>query len=487
MSAHGHDRLSALDESFLHIEGPCTPMHVGAVSIFEGRRLRDANGWLDQERLARFVDARLAAVPRFRQKLAFVPLGQGRPLWVDDPHFNLLYHLRFSALPAPGDPRGLTALVGRLMSQPLDRHRPLWELYVVDGLAGDRVALVWKTHHCMVDGVSGMELAAVLFDLDPEAPEPPPPAPWKPRPAPSEAVRLVDAWLERSEVEQHHRHTLRAALRAPREAFAKLEEVLGGMGSLMGGGLAPRSSLNVPIGPHRRYQAVRIGLERAKAIKNALGGTVNDVVLVAVTGALRALFLARGEAVTGVELHTLVPVSVRSPGEAGELGNRVSALVVALPLGEKDPRRRLAAVIERMAELKKSHEVVGAEMLTRFSGFAPATLLQQAARLQSAQRFVNLVVTNVPGPQLPLFLLGARLLEVYPCVPLAPNLAMSVAVVSYDGALGFGLMGDWDAMADLAELGAHLERAFGELEALARPRRRAPAKRAPGRARKRAR
>lgn len=467
--SHAHDRLSALDESFLHIEGPCTPMHVGAVSIFEGERLRDANGWLDQERLARFVEARLDGVPRFRQKLAFVPLGQGRPLWVDDPHFNLLYHLRFSALPAPGDARGLTALVGRLMSQPLDRHRPLWELYVVDGLAGDRVALVWKTHHCMVDGVSGMELAAVLFDLDPDAPEPTPAVPWKPRPAPSEAVRLVDAWLERSEVEQHHRRTLRAALRAPREAFAKLEEVLGGMGSLMGGGLAPKSSLNVPIGPHRRFETVRIELARAKALKNALGGTVNDVVLAAVTGALRALFLERGDAVTGVELHTLVPVSVRSADESGALGNRVSALVVALPLGEKDPRRRLGAVRERMAALKQSHEVVGAEMLTRFSGFAPATLLQQAARLQSAQRFVNLVVTNVPGPQLPLYLLGARLTEVFPCVPLAPNLAMSVAVVSYDGALGFGLIGDWDAMADLASLAAHLERAFAELEALARP------------------
>ncbi len=466
MDAANADRLSPLDAAFLHLEGPSTPMHVGAVSIFEGARLRNAQGWLDQSRLFRLVEARLARVPRFRQKLAFVPLGQGRPLWVDDPHFNVRYHVRISALPAPGDDRALEALVGRLMSQQLDRNRPLWELDIVDGLADGRVALVWKTHHCMVDGVSGMELAAHLFDVDPEVPEPPPAEPWKPRPAPSEAVRLVDAWIERATQDAERRRTLRAALGSPRETLAKLDELRDGMVSLVGSGLAPKTSLNRPIGPHRRVVGRLVELARAKSIKNALGGTVNDVVLAAVAGALRALLLERGEAVRGIDLHTLVPVSVRTAAQAGALGNRVSALIVGLPIGEASPRRRYAALVAHTAELKRSHEVVGAEMLTSFSGFAPATLLQQATRLQWAQRFVNLVVTNVPGPQFPLYFAGAPLREVFPCVPLAPNLAMSVAVVSYAGSLGFGLVGDWDAMPDIDRFGDHLGAAFDELEML---------------------
>ncbi len=461
------DRLSALDAAFLHLEGPSTPMHVGAVSIFEGARLRDSRGWLDQPRLIRRIEARLDRVPRFRQKLAFVPLGQGRPLWVDDSHFNIRYHVRMSALPAPGDDASLAALVGRLMSQQLDRHRPLWELDVVDGLAGDRVALVWKTHHCMVDGVAGMELAAHLFDADDDTPEPPPPAPFVARPAPSEALRLVDAWIERATLDSARGRTLREALRTPRETLARLDDLREGMVSLVGGGFAPRTSLNRPIGPHRRFVGRTVALARAKAVKNALGGTVNDVVLAAVAGALRALLLERREAVRGLELHALVPVSVRDAAQAGALGNRVSALVVGLPVGEADPRRRHATLVARTAELKRSHEMVGAQMLTSFSGFAPATLLQQAVRLQWAQRFVNLVVTNVPGPQFPLYFAGARLREVFPCVPLAPNLTMSVAVVSYAGALCFGLMGDWDAMADLERFGAELDAAFAQLESIA--------------------
>ena len=416
------DRLSPLDASFLHIEGPSNPMHVGAVCTLDAGAMRNGDGWIDQERMIRHVENRLHSVPRFRQRVSWVPFGQGRPLWVDDLDFNIRYHVRFTALPSPGGDAELKNLVGRLMSQHLDRHKPLWELYLVDGLERDRIALVWKTHHCMVDGVSGMELATVLFDLDADYEAPEAPA-WEPRPTPSEALRLVDALIERSTERAELARSFRATLRAPRSALKKAQEVADGVTSFLGQGPAPKTCLNAPIGPHRRFETVTVPLSEVKEIKNTLGGTVNDVVLAGVAGCLRRFLLHRGEAIGGMNLRVMVPVSVRAAEEQGALGNRVSGMMASLPVGDPDPVNRFRTIRDSMAELKRSPQAMTADAMMGLTGFAPATILQQAARVQSSQRLFNLCVTNVPGPQFPLYVSGAQLENVYPTVPIMANLA----------------------------------------------------------------
>jgi WS/DGAT/MGAT family acyltransferase len=458
----GHrDRLTALDAGFLHLERGGAHMHVASILVFEG----DPPGY---DELVAALDARLHLVPRYRQKLAHVPLGQGRPVWVDDPHFNLRYHVRHSALPEPGSDEQLKLLAARLFARPLDRTKPLWELSLVEGLeGGTRFAIVAKTHHALVDGVSGVDVTSVLFDT---SPDPTPPArearQWVPRPEPADAELLAQALLERATVPAEAARGLRALTRAPRHALAEAGERLVGLGAMAWAGMraAPPTPFNVPIGPHRRYTWVDADLPRFKAIKDALGGTLNDVVLAAVALALGRFLRRRGEPTDDLVLKAMVPVSVRADAQRGALGNRVAAMWAPLPVGERDPRTVFAEVSGAMRGLKESGQAVGAVALTALADFAPPTIMSQAARLQARQRLFNLVVTNVPGPQVPLYLLGRRLERFYPVVPLARNQALGIAIMSYNGRLGFGLLGDYDAMPDLDALGHDLERAIADLE-----------------------
>jgi WS/DGAT/MGAT family acyltransferase len=452
------DRLTGLDASFLHMERAGAHMHVASVSIFEGEapshvEFRD------------HIESRLHLVPRFRQKLRLVPFGQGRPVWVDDPFLNLDYHVRRTALPAPGSEEQLRNLAARIFSQQLDRTKPLWELWLVEGLDDDRFAIVGKSHHALVDGVSGVDITTVLFDVEAE-PEHPPlrPPKWAPRPEPTDVDLLRDALRERVTSPKEIVRGVRAALRGPRQ-------VLRGLGAtgkfLEVATKAPPTPFNVEIGPHRRLAFVRADLGDFKRVKDAHGGTVNDVVLSVVTGALGNYLRARGHETDELELRAMVPVSVRADEERGALGNRISAMMAPLPVWCEDPVQRLGLVSETMGDLKGSGQAVGAEILTRLTDFAPTTIASQAARLQPAQRFFNLVVTNVPGPQFPLYVLGRRMESIFPLVPLARRQALCVGIMSYDGQIDFGLVGDLDGMADLESFGLDLERAVGEILATA--------------------
>jgi diacylglycerol O-acyltransferase len=471
------DRLTGLDSSFLHLERDAAHMHVAGCMVFQGATP-------DYDELVAQIVSRLHLVPRYRQRLALVPFGQGRPVWVDDPHFNVRFHVRHTALPHPGGDEQLKRLAGRVFSQALDRSRPLWELWLVDGLSDDRFALLSKTHHALVDGVSGVDIATVLFDA---SPDPMPVAPadqeWIPRPLPTSAQLLADALLERATVPAEIVRGVRAALRGPRNILGRLERAAGGVSAMAKAGLqmAPSSPFNVRIGPHRRFTWVHGDLAQFKAIKNSLGGTVNDVVLTAVAGGLGRYLRMHGEDTDDLVLRAMVPVSVRADVERGALGNRVAAMWAPLPVGLSDPVQRLLTISRDMEGIKESGQAVGAQVLTELSGFAPPTIMAQAARLQARQRLFNLVVTNVPGPQFPLYMLGRQLEAMYPMVPLAENQALGIAIMSYNGQLNFGLNADYDALTDLEALADELRAAIEELVAAAggtpeaEPGRRAPA------------
>ncbi len=456
------DRLTGLDSSFLHLERDAAHMHVAGCMVFEGQ----APAYED---LVDEVLSRLHLVPRYRQRLAFVPLNQGRPVWVDDPHFNITYHVRHTALPRPGGDEELKRLCGRVFSQALDRARPLWELWLVEGLSDDRFAVLSKTHHALVDGISGVDIATVLFDTSPDPmPVAAPDHEWVPKPLPGRAQLLADALLERATVPGEIVRGVRATVRGPRQVARRVGGALVSVGAMAWAGLqaAPPSPFNVRIGPHRRFTWVRSDLAQFKAIKDELGGTVNDVVLTVVTGALGRYMRRHGHA-TDVDLRAMVPVSVRADVERGALGNRVAAMWAPLPVGLTDPRKRLRRISAAMKDLKGSGQAVGAQMLTELSGFAPPTIMAQAARLQARQRLFNLVVTNVPGPQVPLFMLGRELEALYPMVPLAENTALGIAIMSYNGQLNFGLVADYDALADVETLADELGTSIEELAAAA--------------------
>jgi WS/DGAT/MGAT family acyltransferase len=461
------DRLSPLDASFLHFEDAGAHMHVGSVVLLEGPAP-------SADELIAHVQGRLHLVPRYRQKLAVPPLAQARPVWIDDPHFNLGYHVRHTALPAPAGEEELRSLAGRLFSQRLDRSKPLWELWLVDR-AGEGFALISKTHHCLVDGVSGVDIASVLFDLEADPPPSDPPPTWHPQPEPSPAALVADAVADAATF------PFAAARAAGSVSPTNVARTLSGMGSFLRAGVAaPASPLNRPIGPHRRFAYFETPLDRVKQIKNGLGGTVNDVVLAAVAGGLRRWLLADGHEIGERWLRAMVPMSTRALEERGALGNRVTTMYAPLPVGLPGVRDRFRAVHEAMGGLKESGQAVGADVLTRLTGFAPPTVLAQAARLQGRQRLFNLVVTNVPGPQFTLYLLGRRLQGIYPQVPLARNTALGIALMSYDGRLCWGLLGDYDALPGIEDVCACVNH---ELDALAeaagvkpKPRRRAKAK-----------
>ncbi|WCB95639.1 Putative diacylglycerol O-acyltransferase [Baekduia alba] len=460
------DRLTAVDASFLAQEGPASHMHIGGIVICEG----PAPGY---EEMLDHIRTRLHLVPRYRQRLAQPPLETGRPLWVDDPTFNLEYHVRQTALPAPGAEDQLMRLTARIMSQQLDRSKPLWEMWIVEGLDDGGFAVVSKTHHAMVDGISGVDLATVMFDLSPVPVAPPhPDEPWQPHVEPTGAELVAGGALGLARVVAGGVAGAVSLARNPSASLRALSEAGQGLGEVAWAGLnpAPPTPLNVEIGPHRRYRVVRNRLTDFKEVKNAFGGTVNDVVLTVVTGALRDWLHSRGVRTEGLELRALVPVSTRSSDERGSLGNRITVMRGPLPVYIADPIARLRAVKAAMDGLKESKQAVGAEVLTGAQSFAPPTVLAQASRLNFSTRLFNLIVTNVPGPQLPLYVRGREMHDVFPVAFLPKGHGLAVAIMSYNGQMNFGLLGDYDALPDLDRIGDGIEAALAELLALARRR-----------------
>src|SRR3954453_17806429 len=472
--AHG-DRLSAVDASFLAQERGNSHMHVGAVLIFEG----PAPAYDD---FLNHIRSRLHLVPRYRHKLAFPPLETGRPIWVDDPNFNLESPVRHTALPHPGSEEQLRALAARIHSQRLDRAKPLWETWLVQGLERGRFALISKSHHALARGISGVDLMTVLFDATP-IPQlaPHEGEPWTAarEPGPLQLAARGVKGLARLPFELAGGALSAAA--HPAESLDGVKEALEGIGEVAWAGLnpAPETPLNVPIGPHRRLSFVRNDLSDLKLVKNTLGGTVNDVVLTVVAGGLRQWLRARGVRTEGLERRALVPVSVRGKDEHHDLGNRMVVMPGPLPVYVEDPVARLRVVRQAMDGLKESKQAVGAEVITGLEALAPPTILAQASRLQFSTRLFNLLVTHVPGPQFPPYVLGRELQDLFPVAFLPENQALAVAIMSYNGSIDFGLLGDYDAMPDLEELGDDLRESLAELVAAAGPaprrRRRTPA------------
>jgi WS/DGAT/MGAT family acyltransferase len=465
------DRLSVVDASFLAQERQSSHMHVGAVLVFEGPPPA-------REDFIETIESRLHLVPRYRQKLCVPRLEMGRPLWVDDPSFNIDYHVRHTALPAPGSTDQLRRLAGRIFAQRLDRSKPLWETWLVQGLEENRFALINKVHHSMVDGVAGVDLATVLFDLTPVPPEiPPPDKEWHPHPEPSQAEIVAAGVRDLVRLPFGLAGRAVSAVQRPGRTFDEAREALEAMGEVAWAELnpAPDVPLNVEIGPHRRVAWVRSSLDDFKRIKNALGGTVNDVVLAVVSGALARWLRTRGVRTEGLELRALVPVSIRAENEHGQLGNRIAAMRGPLPVYAGDPVERLQIVREGMKGLKESKQALGAEVIAGLQDFAPPTLLAQASRVNFSTRLFNLIVTNVPGPQFPLYLLGRELLELIPIAFLPENHALAVAIMSYNGGVDFGLLGDYDALPDLEDFGGYLEDSLAELLEAAKSREPEPA------------
>jgi WS/DGAT/MGAT family acyltransferase len=457
------ERLSPLDASFLHVEDDVSHMHIASVAIFEGPNPPFAD-------VVAMVRGKLPLVPRYRQVVKFVPLDLGRPVWVDDPHFNIEYHVRHTALPAPGGESELRKLVGRVMAQQLDRNKPLWEIWVVQGLEDGHWAMMSKTHHCMVDGVSGTDLLALTLDVLPEGSEPVPDD-WQPDEQPSQTTLVAQALGERMRSPYEFVRSIRSATRVPRQSIAALTDIAKGLRAMAGlAAPTPESSLNGPIGPHRRWDWAETTVDDIKHVRKGTGATFNDVVLTAITKGFRDLLQSRGESVDRV-VRTLVPVSVRprdASGKAigdGTFENKVSAMFAELPVSIEDPLERLASIAKQMTGLKESKQALAGEALTSLSGFAPPMLLALGTRIASRtpQRNVNTVTTNVPGPQVPLYAAGRRMLKAYPYVPLAGSVRIGVAIFSYNGQVNFGVTGDYDTAPDIGVLCRGIEDGMAEL------------------------
>ena len=457
---HG-ERLSAMDLSLLATEDGRAHMHIGSVSLYEAGPLRAPHGGIDIDRVLAFAEAQLPKFPRLRQRLAWVP-GFGQPVWVDDEHFNLRFHLRHTALPPPGDLRALKRLAGRVFSQEFDRAKPLWGYWFVDGVADDRIAVISKLHHCMADGLAGVALGNLLVGPDPDY-RPEPAGEWDPRPVPPASRLVLDELRHRVTAPWRLLHAggpvatgERTPVRAPS---------IGGIGALLGNAVhhVSPTALNVDIGPHRRFDWTRLPFDEVRRIGRTGGGTVNDAVLAIATGALRAYLHRRGEAVDGLEFRVVVPVSMRTDAGRSPPGNRVSEMIVRLPLGEPDPRARLRIVAETTRGLKAAGQAGAGDLLSQAVELLPARLVGPIFRRAARSSAANLIVTNVPGPRVPVFLLGARQLETYPMVPLLANQALGIALLSYDGGLFWGFNADWDAVEDLHDLVEDVEAAFAEL------------------------
>ena len=452
------DRLTAIDASFLSNENESSHMHIGAMLIFEGPPPA-------YEEFVDHVETRLPFVPRYRQKLVYPPIETGRPLWVDDTSFNLSFHMRHTALPSPGGEKELVALANRIFSQSLDRTKPLWEMWLVQELENDRFAVLIKSHHAMIDGISGVDIGTVLFDVTADAEPIQHTEKWSPRPEPSSLSLLRQGVGELASVPVGLAERAVGAFRNPQNVLDRVGEGAEGLAEVARAfaDSAPDVPMNVEIGPHRRIALARADLADFRVVKDAFGTTVNDVVLAVVAGSVRNWLIKRDVDVEGLELRAMVPVSVRGEDEHGQLGNRLATMRAPLPVYEPDPVQRLLIVSAAMDGLKQSKQALGAEVIARLNDFAPPTLLAQAARLTFSTRLFNLLVTNVPGPQMPLYVLGHKLEETFPVAFLAKNHALAVGVMSYNGQFNFGFLGDYDAMPDLKDISSGIRVALDEL------------------------
>jgi len=465
MAESYHERLTALDQSFLAFETRNAPMHVAITAIFEPGALTGADGGVDMERVRQHIAARLRLIPRYRQRLVHSALIAD-PVWIDDASFDLGYHVRHASLPRPGGERQLQRRCAEILERGLDRARPLWEIWIIEGLEGGRFAMVAKVHHCMVDGIAGIDILAALLDTAPSE-DVEPIEPWAARPAPRQRELLAGDVRRRAESLLAVARGLGDWLRDPRQAGRSVGEGATALLRLLGKlGSAPSTPFNEPIGPHRRIDWFSVDLAEVKAIRTRLGGTINDVVLTTVAGAV-GRFLAKRRVWLDGEFRTVVPVSVRTVDERGSTGNRVSVWLTTLPVHERDARQRLAAVRAETEELKTAHEAMGAEMVTQAAEWTTGNVVNLIARLINSARRFNLIVTNVPGPPVPFYLLGARMEAIYPHLPLFENQGLSVALLSYAGTLSWGIGGDWNQMPDLAEFVAALAESFAELRAAA--------------------
>jgi WS/DGAT/MGAT family acyltransferase len=458
------DRLTPVDASFLHQEGPSSHMHIGGVMVFEG----------PPPSLAEFQDhirTRLHLVPRYRQKLAATAIDSGRPVWVDDPSFSVEYHVRHTALPA-SDWEHLQSLTARIFSQALDRKRPLWEMWLVEGLEQDRFAIISKSHHSLIDGIAGIDMVTVLFDLSPRPPDSLDPSlrPWQPQPEPGAGQLLSAALRGALRTEAKLASGLLDAISHPEVALGRARDALEGVGEIVWALLnpAPPAPLNVEIGPYRRFIGIASSLDDFKLVKDTFGGTVNDVVLSVVSGAIRTFLISRGVRTEGLELRALVPVSVRARSDHGTMGNRIVAIRGPLPVFIADPLERHRYIAKEMAGLKESKQAMGAKVIAGAQEFAPPTILAQASRLQFSTRLFNLIITNVPGPQLPLYMRGRQLLQGFPVAFLPEGHALAIAIMSYNGQLNFGLLGDFDAVPDIDHIGDDIAVELATLVALAK-------------------
>ena len=463
--AQGHlDRLSSVDAGFLHMEEDGAHMHIGALGIFEGPAPSGPA-------FRTHIDSRLPQLPRYRQRIQLMPLGTGRPVWVEDESFRLDYHVRHSALPSPGGDDELMALVNRVIGQRLDRSKPLWELWLVEGLENDRWAIISKTHHAMIDGVSGVDLMTVLFDIEPTTAVEAAPPPWTPAKAPGTVELLVGGaqGLVRNALQLSTKGALLAA--RPKEAVQSTIGVVSAVAETLRPMVdaAPKTPLNQKPGPHRVVAAVTTKLSDYKVAKAATGATVNDVVLSAVAGALGKFLDDRGVDTKGLQLRACVPVSLRPDSKKGALGNEIAIMMASLPVGLTDPKARLSFVQAAMEHLKSSKQAEGAKVLTSIENALPPAILARAARLGFSSRLYNLLVTNVPGPQIPIYLLGRQLQELVPLVFLAPEHLLAIGIMSYNGNVTYGLMADADGVPDLHVLAGYLEEALAEHVTSARP------------------
>lgn len=458
------ERMSAADVAFLHRERRTTPQHVGGLAVFAS-----PPAGFDYDRLVRLLEERISLAPRYRQKVRTVPGHLANPMWVDDPTFDITYHVRRSAMPRPGTDQQLLDFCARIQSRRLDRSRPLWEMYLVEGLSEGRVAIVTKTHEAMVGDKDGIDLAQVIFDAAP-APRRTVEALWMPGPEPSTLELLRDAVAGVVRRPIALTDTARAAIRDVGTIAARATSLVGGVVTA-GQAVLRRpntSALHVELSEQRRLSIARTRLEHYRRVRDAFGGTVNDAMLAVVAGALRGWLLSRAEPMRpATSVRALVPVSVidhdHRAGSARP--NLVRPLLVDLPVGEPDPVLRLAQLRYAMASHKASGRAVGADTLSALSGFAPPTLHALGARAASGltRRMFSLVITNVPGPQVPLYAAGVRMTEMFPILPLAEGQAMSIALTSYDGGVYYGINGDRDAMRDVKLVAELIEESLGEL------------------------
>jgi WS/DGAT/MGAT family acyltransferase len=462
------DRMSALDAGFFFAESENTPMHVGSVAVFEG----PAPSYGD---VVRLLLSKLPAVPRYRQRVRQVPLQMGRPVWADDPHFQILYHVRHTAVPSPGSDEQLRNLAGRVLGQRLDMAKPLWELWLVEGLADDHWAIISKVHHCMVDGVAGSELMQLMFDLDPDAKHDLPTDEWTPEHNPTSAALLSGALSEAlaHPVQQvGSMPGLRNTVRAAKELAEQSRTIAATVPSLARQAITPTArSLNGPIGPHRRWAWTDGKVQEFKAVRKSFGGTVNDVVLTAIASGFRSLLESRGELSSEkLVVRSMVPVSVRRPDQKGALNNAVSAVFVDLPVGLSDPLARLASVRGQMDEYKKTMQAVDAPAIIALGNFVAPALLSLGVRaaLQAGQMWCQAVTTNVPGPRIPLYVLGKRMTTATAYVPIAGGTRCSIGIFSYLNTMTFGINADFDAFADIEVLSGGIRSGIEELLELAR-------------------